>query len=275
MRLFPTRLQHGESATLVDHLGELRHRLFISLLAIAVGFSVAYAFRDRIIHWLNRPLAHGFKPITLNPVEPFTTSFMISLYAGILLATPVVLWQFWGFFAPAFHERTQRLVLALVAFGTVLAAGGLLFGYYVALPAAIHFLTNYDSNLYNIQLRARDYYSFVTLVLIAVIVVFEVPIVILGLVRMRVLTADRLRRNRRLGYVIMFAIAVALPGVDPVTTTLEAIPLLVLFEGSIWLSVLLERRMARAEAENAETMVLETRPEPAPAPVSVPSVDDL
>jgi sec-independent protein translocase protein TatC len=274
MRLLPTRLQHGESATLVDHLGELRHRLFISLLAIAVGCTVAYIFRHHIIMWLNGPLPKGFKPVTLNPVEPFTTSFMISLYAGCLLAMPVILWQFWGFFAPAFQEHTQRLVLALVAFGTFLAAGGLLFGYYVALPAAIHFLTNFDSEIYNIQLRARDYYSFVTLVLLAVVVVFEVPIVILGLVRMRILSSAKLRRNRRLGYVIMFAIAVALPGVDPVTTTLEALPLLVLFEGSIWLSVLLERRMERHEASyEAETLMVE--PQPLQAPLSVPSVDDL
>jgi sec-independent protein translocase protein TatC len=273
MALVPRRLQHGETATLVEHLGELRTRIMISLLAVAVGFGVAYGFRADLLHLLNRPLKHGFKPVTFSPIEPFTTSFMISLYAGFVGAIPIVLWKIWGFFAPAFREHTQRLVIYMVLFATVLGGTGLIFGYYVVLPAAIHFLTNYDSNLYNIQLRARDYYSFVSLVLLAVVVVFEVPIAILGLVRIGVLSSQKLRRNRRLGYVIMVALAVALPGVDPVTTSLEAVPLLVLFEGSIWLSRLVERRRERESSAWADSFKAE--PAATPAPVSVPSVDDL
>ena len=166
----------------------------------------------------------------------------ISLYAGFLLALPVVLYQLWAFFAPAFAQHTQRVVVGLAAFATFLAAGGLAFGYFIALPAAVKFLTNYDDHIYNIQIRAKDYLSFASVVLFAVTIVFEVPIVILGLVRIGVLSSAKLRRNRRIGYVMMAALAVALPGVDPVTTTIEMVPLLMLFEGSIWLSVLLERR---------------------------------
>jgi sec-independent protein translocase protein TatC len=119
---------------------------------------------------------------------------------------------------------------------------GLAFGYYLALPAAVHFLTNFDESLYDIQIRARDYISFSLLVMAATAVVFELPVFVLALVRLGILTTAKLRRNRRLGYVIVAAVAVALPGVDPVTTTLEAVPLLILYEGSIWLSVLFERR---------------------------------
>jgi sec-independent protein translocase protein TatC len=156
-----------------------------------------------------------------------------------------VLYQAWAFFAPAFDAATQRVVVALTAFASVLAAGGLVFGYLVALPAAVGFLTNYDSNIYSVQIQAKPYLSFAAVVLFAVTIVFEVPIVILGLVRIRILSSAKLRRNRRIGYVTMAAIAVALPGVDPVTTTMEMIPLMLLFEGSIWLSVLLERRVSR------------------------------
>lgn len=249
MRALPRRLRPGEEATLVEHLGELRTRIVIGLLALTVGFAVAYAFRSNIIHWLNQPLpANKRKPVTFSVAEPFLTSVMVSLYAGFLLALPVVLWQFWSFLAPAFQEHTQRLVAGLVTFATILGAGGLAFAYFVALPAAVHFLTNFDNNLYNIQIRARDYYSFASLVLLAVTVVFEVPIVILGLVRIGVLTTHRLRRNRRVGYVLMAALAVALPGVDPVTTTLEMIPLMILFEGSIWMSLFFDRRWKRAAA---------------------------
>jgi sec-independent protein translocase protein TatC len=243
MKRLPRRLKHGEEATLVEHLGELRSRIYISLVAIVCGFTVAYAFRGHLLHWLNRPLpADHRKPITFGPAEPFLTSVAVSLYAGFLLALPVVLWQLWSFFAPAFHEKTQRTVAGLVAFATALLAAGIAFGYFVALPAAVHFLTNFDHAHYNIQIRAKDYYSFTSIVLLAVAVVFEVPIVILGLVRIGVLSSARLRKNRRLGYVIMAAIAVALPGVDPITTTFEMIPLLVLFEGSIWMSMFFEKR---------------------------------
>jgi sec-independent protein translocase protein TatC len=245
MKKLPRRLSHGEEATLVEHLGELRARIVISLAAIAVGFIAAYIFHAHLVHWLEDALpANHRKLTTLSPAEPFLTSMWISLYAGFLLALPVVLYQVWSFFAPAFAVHTQRVVVGLAAFAAFLGAGGLVFGYWVALPAAVHFLTNYDKSLYQIQIRAKDYLSFAAVVLFAVTIVFEVPIVILGLVRIGVLSSAKLRRNRRIGYVVMAAIAVALPGVDPVTTTFEMVPLMLLFEGSIWLSVLMERRQA-------------------------------
>jgi sec-independent protein translocase protein TatC len=243
MKRLPRRLSHGEEATLVEHLGELRARIVISLAAITVGFVVAYVFHSHLVHWLEDALpANHRKLTTLSPAEPFLTSMWISLYAGFLLALPVVLYQVWSFFAPAFAVHTQRVVVGLAAFAAFLGAGGLVFGYWVALPAAVHFLTNYDKSLNQIQIRAKDYLSFAAVVLFAVTIVFEVPIVILGLVRIGVLSSAKLRRNRRIGYVVMAAIAVALPGVDPVTTSLEMVPLMLLFEGSIWLSVLMERR---------------------------------
>jgi len=251
VRSLPRRLRHGEEATLVEHLDELRARIFVSLGAIAVGFTVAFVFRHRLIHWLNGPLperiAHK-RPITLGVAEPFLTSFKVALLAGLALALPVVLWQLWSFLAPAVEEHAQRTVAAFVLLATGLLVGGVAFGYWLVLPAAVHYLTNFDSSLYNTQIRARDYYSFVTTVLIAVGLVFELPIFILALVRLGVLSTRTLRKNRRLGYFIVAVIAVLLPGIDPVTTTLEAIPLMVLYEGSIWLSVLMERRSPRVEA---------------------------
>jgi sec-independent protein translocase protein TatC len=249
MRLLPRRLRHGEEATLIEHLGELRARLVIGLLSLSVGFVVAYAVHAHLVRLLEDALPRERRHlVTFGVAEPFITSVTVSLYAGFLLALPIIIWQIWAFFAPAFAEGTQRTIAGLVGFATALAVGGIMFGYFVALPAAVSFLTNYDTNLYNIQIRARDYIGFASVVLLAVTVVFEVPIVILGLVRIGVLTHARLKRNRRLGYVIMAAIAVALPGVDPVTTTIEMIPLMVLFEGSIWMSLLLERRWRPGEA---------------------------
>jgi sec-independent protein translocase protein TatC len=140
------------------------------------------------------------------------------------------------------------MVLMFVLLATVLLVAGVAFGYWVVLPQAVHFLTNFDDQYYNSQLRARDYYGFVMTVLLAVGLVFELPIFILALVRLDVLSTSTLRKNRRLGYFIVAVVAVLLPGVDPVTTTFEMVPLIALYEASIWLSVIVERRATRMEA---------------------------
>ncbi|MBA3717785.1 MAG: twin-arginine translocase subunit TatC [Actinobacteria bacterium] len=249
MRWVPRRLRYGEEATLVEHLGELRSRLTVGLLALTVGFGVAFAFHSNLIHWLNHALPPDRRhPITLSVAEPFLTSVMVSIYAGFVVAMPIILWQVWSFFAPAMQEHTQRIVAGFALMATVLLAGGIAFGYWIALPAAVHFLTNYDDTLYNIQIRARDYYSFAALVLLAMAVVFELPIFILGLVRLGIVTAKKLRTSWRVGIVAVTALAVALPGVDPVTTLIELAPLLVLYFLTVVVAAIFEKRWRPQEA---------------------------
>jgi sec-independent protein translocase protein TatC len=249
MRRLPRRLGYGEEATLVEHLDELRTRIFVSLFSVAVAFAVAFAFHAHIIRWLTRPIPpeQRHKLTTFGVAEPFLTSFKVSLMAAIAAVFPVLLWQFWSFFAPALQEHLQRKVMSFVFFASALLGGGVAFGYYVVLPKAVHFLTNYDKELYNNQLRARDYFSFATTVLLGVGVVFELPVFILALVRLGILTPTQLRKNRRLGYFLVAVVGVLLPGIDPVTTIIETVPLWFLFEGSIWLSVFFEKRWKMAE----------------------------
>jgi sec-independent protein translocase protein TatC len=243
MKRLPRRLQPGEEATLVEHLDELRARILISLAALVVTTTIAYVFRGHLLHWLNQPLpADKRKPVTFGIAEPFLTSLTVSIYAGLLLALPVIFWQVWSFLAPAFIQHTQRVISGFVAFSFALLVAGIAFGYFVVLPAAVHFLTNYDSAHYRILIRARDYYSFAALAMLAVGIVFEVPIFVLALVRLRIFSAARLRRNWRIGVVTMAAIAVALPGVDPVTTSFEMVPLIGLYLLSILLASIFEKR---------------------------------
>ncbi len=243
------RLRNDEPAELVEHLGELRMRLFIALGAVAAGFVVAFIFHGALLDLLNRPLpaAHQ-RPVTFGVAEPFVTSMKVSLFVGFLAALPIVMWQLWAFVAPAFKANVQRVVGALTGGAAALAVAGLAFGYLIALPSALEFLTSFDDTHYRIEIRAQDYYSFALTVLLAVTLVFELPIFLLGLVQVGALSAAKLRRNRRVGIVAVVALAVALPGVDPVTTMIEALPLLVLFEASIWVAVLLERRALRTSA---------------------------
>jgi sec-independent protein translocase protein TatC len=250
MRL-PRRLGTGDNAELVVHLDELRSRLIICLVGLAGGTAIAFAFHHRLLELLNRPLPGPRRhPVTFGVAEPFSTSFKVSLYAGLALALPIILWQVWSFLAPAVAASAQRAIAAFVVAATALFGVGVAFGYGVVLPPALHFLTNYDAGVYDIQIRASDYYSFVLVVLVALGVVFELPIFILALVRLGVTSADKLRRNRRIGIVATAALAVALPGVDPVTTVFEMVPLVALFEASIWLAVWFERRRRGAPLES-------------------------
>ncbi|MGH3007870.1 MAG: twin-arginine translocase subunit TatC [Gaiellaceae bacterium] len=247
MLRLPRRLGHREETSVVDHLDELRNRLIVVVGALALGTAVAFAFHGQILSWMERPLPLDHRHlVTFGVAEPFTVSVTVSVYAGFLLALPVILWQTWAFLAPAFDLSTERRALALAAFAGLLAALGLAFGYEVLLPRAIHWLTNYDQSQFHILIRAKDYLSFVSTVLLGIVFVFELPVVIVGLVQLGALTSRTLRRNRRIGYFIVAVAALTLPGPDPVTTALELLPMWLLFEGSIWLAVATERRAAKA-----------------------------
>jgi sec-independent protein translocase protein TatC len=245
----PRRLRHDESVTLVEHLDELRSRLLITLLAVAVGFAVAYVFDDTILSWLAEPLpaAREGRLVTFGVTEPFFTTIKVSFAAGFALAMPFILWQLWNFLAPAFEEHKQRTVAVFVLIATVLLAGGIAFGYYVVLPKALAFLTEFNADLFEIQLRASYYYSFVAFGLLGVGLVFQLPIFVLALVRLGVVTSSWLRQNRRIGIALVVVVAALLPTVDPVSLAFETIPLLILYEASIWASVFFEKRWAKPD----------------------------
>jgi len=246
----PRRLRYGDEATLVEHLDELRSRIIIVLVSLGVATAVAFAFHTHILDALNRllPPNHRHDIVTFNVTEPFVTSLAVSVYAALVVILPIALWQLWAFLAPAVVEHVQRAIVGLILFAAVLAASGLAFGYFVVLPAALHYLTNYDSHQFHILIRAQSYYSFTATLLLAMVAIFEVPVAVLGLVRVGVLTSRQLRRNRRWGYFIVAILALGLPGPDLVTTSLELLPMWAIYEGSIWLAVLVERRVALAEA---------------------------
>jgi sec-independent protein translocase protein TatC len=250
LKRLPRRLQHGEEATLVEHLGELRSRLLISLLTLAPAFAVAFAFQERIVVWLTRPLPDDKTIITLGVVEPFTTAVKVSFAVAIAVTLPILLYQVWAFLAPAIEQGVQRTVAVFATFATVLFAGGVAFSYFVVMPRALEFLTNFNDDVFQVQIRASYYFSFVTLTLLATGLAFQMPIFILALVRLRVLSAEKLRRNRRMGLLAMLVFAILLPTVDPVSLVLEVVPLVLLYELSIWLSTYMEKRWDIVDQES-------------------------
>jgi sec-independent protein translocase protein TatC len=244
----PRRLDHGEEASLVEHLDELRSRLFIIIGAVTVGTVIGFVIHSRLIHWLIILLPHDRqgKLTTLSPLENFTTVLWISIYFGVALALPIVLWQIWAYFIPAINRDKTKLLKWLALLATVLAAGGVAFGYFIVLPHALRFLTDFDSAQFNNILQAKPYLGFCVHVLLAMLVVFELPVFMVALTRLGIMSTDHLRKNRRMGYFLCGVVGMAVaPSVDPVTTTLQAVPLFVLFEVSIILCAILDRRAHR------------------------------
>jgi len=248
LKRLPRRLRHGEEATLVEHLGELRARLLISLAAIFLPALVLFVgFRRPLIELLVQPLPDDKNLVTLGVTEPFFTSLKVCFFAGLAIALPIVLYQLWSFLAPAIDESMQRVVAIAAAIGAVLFACGVAFAYFVVLPKALFFLTNFNEDLYDVDIRASYYFSFVLVALLGMGLVFELPIFVLTLVRLRIVTAAQLRRNWRWGVVLVFVVAILLPTVDPVSLAFEVVPLLALYFLSVWLAGIMEKRWQLAE----------------------------
>lgn len=188
---------------------------------------------------------HGDKPITLGLGEPFTTTVTVTLIFALIVSLPLLLGQLYGFIAPALEPEQRRAVRPALAAVPGLFVAGVLFGYFVVLPAAVHFLQNFNSNQFNILVQANQYYSFAATLLLAMGLVFEVPVLIIALTRSGTVTPAQLRGGRRYAIGACAAVAAFLPG-DAVTMLLETVPLYLLFELGVALAALLERRQKRA-----------------------------
>jgi sec-independent protein translocase protein TatC len=239
--------------TLVEHLDELRTRIVISLAALAVAFGLCFWQNSRLLEIANEPLPGGFEPITFGVSEPFMTTVTISAYAAIVIALPVILYQAYAFVLPALTKQERRVIVPFLVMVPFLFVAGVVFAYYFVLPNAINFLQNFNDDNYDILLQARDFYRFEIMVLMLMGVLFQVPIGILAVTRVGIVSTTQLRKNRRYVILVIAILAMLLPGQDPVTMLMMMAPLIVLFEGSILLASLLDRRAVRASArEEAE-----------------------
>jgi sec-independent protein translocase protein TatC len=227
---------HEDRLTLVEHLDELRTRLIVSALAVLVAFAFCAWQNHLILEIVNDPLPAGEQPVTLSPTEPFLTTVTLSLYAALLIALPVVLYQAYAFVLPAFSPSERRVALPLLLLVPLLFVAGVLFCYFVVLPPAIKFLLGFNADEFNTELRARDYYSFVSLTLLSMGILFQVPVGVIAATRLGLTTPEKLRRGRRLAIVGIAILAALLPTIDPVTMLLEMVPLVVLYELSIVLA---------------------------------------
>jgi Tat protein translocase TatC len=235
-------VSHEDRLTLVEHLDELRTRLIVCIVVFGVALALCFWQNHLLLEIAQGPLPDDRDElITFGVTEPFTTTLTVSAYGAVVLALPIVLWQLYAYVLPAFSQAERRTVLPLLLLFPVLFLAGIAFAYFVVMPAALRFLLDFNDGQFNIQLRARDYYSFFSMTEIACGLIFQLPLAIIAVTRLGIVRVEQLSENRRYAYLAIAVLAAALPGVDPVTMLIEMVPLLVLYE----LSILLARVLGR------------------------------
>jgi len=312
---------HEDRLSIVDHLGELRARLFLCVAILAVAFGVCFWQNHALLRILNHALPSSAKtspnhisgltgdsakagraigalgedlrglagsptlsardralfadaasraeaaakalpqsqahrlPITTGVGEPFTVTLTVSAYFALLFALPVLIYQAYAFILPALNPRERRLALPLMIMAPVLFTIGVVFTYFAVLPPAVRFLQGYNSQNFDILVQAKTLYNFEILAMLGIGLAFQLPIGLLGLQQMGVINSRTLTRHWRYAVIVIAIIAAALPGVDPVTTALEMVPLLLLYLLSIVMLRFADRRAAAhaaAELQNVD-----------------------
>jgi sec-independent protein translocase protein TatC len=244
MRIRLRRLGHQEEVSVVDHLDELRNRLLVSLICLGVAFAVAFWRHQDLIRLLLHPVPGKIEPrlLVTGVGEQFAIAVKLSFWAAVIVALPVLFYQLYAYIVPALAPETQRHLRPLLLLVPSLFIAGVVFCYFLVIPPASRFLLTFDANLYTVLPRAQDWFEFCIVLMIVLGLIFEMPAAVLMLARLGIVTSALMRRYRRHAIVINAVVAAALPGVDPVTTVLELIPLLVLYELSILLARIAEPR---------------------------------
>jgi sec-independent protein translocase protein TatC len=247
-------IEHDDRLSIVEHLDELRSRLILCALVFVAALALCFWQNDLILDLANGPLGDGREPITLSPAEAFTTTLTVSAYFAILLSMPILLYQAYAFILPAFTPKEKRVAKPLLLLVPVLFIMGVAFGFLIVVPAALDFLLDFNTDQFQNEIRARDYYSFLAMTLISIGILFQIPVGILAMVKLGITTPEKLRKNRRYAIVVIAVLAMLLPGVDPVTMLIQMVPLVVLFELSILLASAFGRPSADADTEVGERL---------------------
>jgi len=229
-----------QQLTFLGHLAELRGRLIKSLLAILITTVLCFVFADQVFRILIRPVGKA-SLIYIEVTEMFGTYIQVAIAGGVILGAPYLLYHFLMFVAPGLTSKERKYVWVMLPWATFMFIGGVLFGYFVLLPPAIGFLVTFGSDIASPQIRISNYVSVVVRLLVATGFVFEAPLVTTFMAKIGILRSGWLAHQRRWAVLLAFIIAAIItPTFDPVNQTLVAVPLIVLYELSIWLARLVQ-----------------------------------
>lgn len=253
---FRERVGNAGEMPFLDHLEELRWRILWSLSALVVGSVIGFflVVHFNVLALLIRPiepfLSEG-KLKYLSPADPFTITLKLAVTAGILLAFPVIVYEVWAFLAPALKSEEKRAVIPALYFGLGLFAGGMALAYFVVLPMALRFFAGFQQESLEENITVGPFLGLVVKLLLGFGIVFETPVVMMVLGAMGLVTSDMLRRTRRVAIVIIVAVGAFLTPPDIFSQLMMAVPLLILYELSIWLVKWTERKRDRGEEAEA------------------------
>jgi sec-independent protein translocase protein TatC len=288
MAIFGKKGKNGEKEmSFLEHLEELRWHIIRSILAVVFFMIIAFVFKNILFNviilgpkspdfitnrllcqlgeYLNSPaLCINTKPLNLISIKmsgQITTHITAAMFAGIILAFPFILWEFWKFFRPALKANEARYAKGAVMAASLLFFVGVLFGYFMLAPLSIHFLSSYeiDPSVVN-QINVRSYIGTLTSICLATGLIFELPIVTFFLTKIGIVTPTFMRKYRKHAIVVIFIIAAIITPPDVFSQTLVAIPLLILYEVSILISA---RVMKQKEKDRREFFGEEEKTEPA------------
>jgi sec-independent protein translocase protein TatC len=233
-----------------DHLEEFRWRLIKCVIAVAVGFVATYAFKERIFQFLVSPLVkvlpeNSFLIYTSLP-EAFITYLKVAFFAGLVLSTPVIFYQIWKFVMPGLYENERRYVLPFMLVATMFFVSGVSFAYYVVFPYGFQFFLGFQTEHIAAMPAMKDYLGLVMKLMLAFGITFELPVIMYFLAMMGIVNPGMLKRNRKYAILIVFVVAAILTPPDVISQTMLAIPLLVLYEVSIWVTHFVRKKKEAA-----------------------------
>jgi sec-independent protein translocase protein TatC len=230
-------MKEEDKAPFTAHLEELRSRLIVSFVAVGIGFFVAYFFKENLFELLMKPLTdvmgEGDKLIFTNLPEAFFVYLKTAFLAGVMAASPVILYQFWKFVAPGLYKKERVVLLPVVFLCSFFFIGGALFGYFIVFPYGFKFFLGFASEFIRPLPSMKEYFSFASKLLVAFGVVFELPLIITLFSRLGLVSVAFLKKNRKYALLLFFVGSAILTPPDVITQVMMAVPLMFLYEISI------------------------------------------
>ena len=228
-----------------DHLEELRWRLIKSIVVILIGAGITYRFSDTIMHWLIIPTESLYIDLNLQVLKitsMFTVKLSVALFGGIILGLPVILYQFWRFVAPGLKVNEKQYAFPVVFFAFSSFITGILFGYFILIPFSLEFFSGIGAAHVDNNFSIQYYFSFLTWILLGAGIIFQLPVVSLVLSAIGILTPPFMRHYRRHSVVVILILSSFITPPDPVSMVIMSFPLILLYEMSIGVSWLVNRR---------------------------------
>jgi len=251
-------MKEEDKAPFTAHLEELRSRLIVSFVAVGVGFFIAYFFKEKLFELLMKPLTdvmgEGDNLIFTNLPEAFFVYLKTAFLAGVMAASPVILYEFWKFVAPGLYKKERMVLLPVVFLCSFFFIGGALFGYFIVFPFGFKFFLGFATEFIRPLPSMKEYFSFASKLLIAFGVVFEMPLIITLFSRLGLISVEFLKKNRKYAILLFFIVGAILTPPDVITQFMMAVPLMILYEISIIGARIFARKNPYEDEKNEESI---------------------